>query len=92
MLKVYDLLKECGEVVERNTEKLKALTIYLGDPSKTNQEIKNSPYWANLYGKDGMDDDLNKIMQIQGTEELEILAKCMMFIEELKKITFLYQL
>lgn len=39
-----------------------------------------------------MDDDLNKIMQTQGTEELEILAKCMMFIEELKKITFLYQL
>lgn len=85
LLKVYDLLKECGEVVERNTEKVKASTIYLGEPSKSNQEIKNSPYWANLYGKDGTDDDLNIIMQTQGNEELEILAKCMIFIEELKR-------
>lgn len=85
LLKVYDFLKECGEVVERKKENEKASIIYLGDTSKTNQEIKNSPYWTNLYGKDGTDEDLNKIMQGQGIEEIEILAKCMIFLEELKK-------
>ncbi len=84
VFKVYDLLKKYGEVIEKN-ERKKATTIYLGDTSQNKQEINNSPYWTNLYGKDGTKKEIDNIIHESNIEELIIINKCLSFIEELKK-------
>ena len=84
VLKLYDILKKYGENNEK-TETKRATTIYLGDTSKNKQEINKSPYWSNLYGKDGDVTEIDEIIQKSKIEDLEIINKCTSFIEELKK-------
>ena len=65
VLKLYDILKKYGENNEK-TETKRATTIYLGDTSKNKQEINKSPYWSNLYGKDGDVTEIDEIIQKKG--------------------------
>jgi hypothetical protein len=84
VLKLYEILKKYGENMKKNDVE-RATTIYLGDTSKNKQEINNSPYWTNLYGKDGNIKEIDEIIQKSDIEDLEIINKCSSFIEELKK-------
>lgn len=86
VLKTFDLLKTLDDSLSlKNDNHSKATTIYLGDTSKNMQNIKKSLYWANLYGKDGTDLDLDNIVQDLTNEDVEILSKCLAFLDELEK-------
>lgn len=86
VLKTFDLLKTLDDSLGlKNDNHSKASTIYLGDTSKNMQNIKKSLYWANLYGKDGTDSDLDNIVQDLTNEDVEILSKCLAFLDELEK-------
>ena len=86
VLKTLDLLKSLNDNLGlKNNNHGKATTIYLGDTSKNVQNIKKSSYWANLYGKDGTSLDLDNIVQGLTMEDVEILSKCLAFLDELVK-------
>lgn len=85
VFRLYDCIKTVNTTEEEKSKKEKASVIYLGDNTKNKQKIKNSPYWSNLYGYDGNNGDLEKIVKDYGIEEFEIQIKCMAFLEELKK-------
>lgn len=86
VLKTFDLLKTLDENLGlKNNNHSKATTIYLGDTSKNVQNIKKSSYWVNLYGKDGTNSDLDNIVQGLTMEDVEILSKCLAFLDELEK-------
>lgn len=69
----------------RNICLLVVLLIYLGDTSKNKQLINNSPYWSNLYGKDGTDEELKEIVYGLNKEDLEILQNGLSFLNGLEK-------
>lgn len=86
VLKTFDLLKTIDDSLGLKYDNhSKATAIYLGDTSKNMQNIKKSLYWANLYGKDGIDSDLDNIVQDLTNEDVEILSKCLVFLDELEK-------
>lgn len=84
LFKLYDCLSDC-ELIENENTKEKASIIYLGNSDENTQEIKKSPYWSNLYGHDGTDDDVKNLLEQYNFEDYEIQLKCLIFLEELKK-------
>lgn len=85
ILNAYDNILPCV------TEKLEqkpfehAPVIFLGDSNNTRQEITNSPYWTNLYGKNASDNELKDIFGKNSMEDNIILLICIEFIEEIRK-------
>ena len=81
---LYELLESCKKIDKEKITKEKASVIYLGDKQKNVQNIKNTPYWSNLYGRDGTESDIQKILNNYESEEFEIQFKCLFFLELLK--------
>ena len=85
VLDVYEILKDNRSETESSVDKNKAPIIYLGDTSKNKQLINNSPYWSNLYGKDGTDEELKEIVYGLNNEDLEILQNGLSFLNGLEE-------
>ena len=86
VLQTFDLLVSLEDVsCIKNINHSRATAIYLGDTTKNKQNIKKSPYWSNLYGKDGTNLDLANIEKGFTTEDMEIILKCLDFLNELEK-------
>lgn len=85
VFKLYDFIKECGETIKIEKNEEKAQIIYLGASSHNKQEIKKSSYWSNLYGRDGTDEDLEKILNEMTDEDSEVLNIALKFLDELEQ-------
>ena len=82
---VYEILKNSMENIKASQEREKATVILLGNNKTNKQEINKSPYWSNLYGKDGILEDLTDLIKDMNYEDAIIINICYTFIEELKK-------
>lgn len=87
VINVYDCLVNYGEKLDEKKQNDKATTIYLGNTLENTQNIKESPYWGNLYGRDGTEKELKEIICNENIEDMYILYKCLMFLDELSKDT-----
>ena len=58
----------------------KASVIHMGDKENETQEIKKSPYWANLYGRDVTINDVYNIIETESFENLIVLQIGIKFI------------
>lgn len=85
VLKLYDLLKECGVTPLAIISPNRSPLIYLGDPNTNQQSITASPYWSNMYGHDATDEDMVMIGKELTQEELRMLELCIKFTDELKE-------
>lgn len=84
IFRVYDFLENHNETLLPTNKKEKAPIIYLGDKSKNTQSIEKSPYWSNLYGNDTTEEEKHEIIKSWNIEEMEILAKSLLFLNGLE--------
>ena len=63
VLEMFDFLIENNiqDIIEKNHAK--APVIHLGKSIESNQDIKQSPFWGNLYGHDATIDEINLLSQ-----------------------------
>ena len=83
LLEITKCLKECGMDVEE-TQIERASIISLGN-KKDSQNVIKSPFWSNIYGHDATDEELKQMYSQLESEDNEILLRCNIFLEELKK-------
>lgn len=84
-IRFYDFYKN-QEVSEENTEEeTSASVIFMGDSTNEKHDIKNSPYWKNLYGRDLEDTEIKGIFQDMSDEDIEIYLKGSIFLQEAYK-------
>ena len=85
LLEFYELLiTKVQEKYERKQYQ-KASMIFAGDSERNEQEIKGSPFWSNLYGKDASEEELRKTFFENTEEDMIIILKCLAFLTEGKK-------
>lgn len=82
---VYEILKKSMDNIKGSQEREKATVIFLGNNKTNKQEINKSPYWSNLYGKDGTLEDITDLIKDMNYEDATVINVCYTFIEELKK-------
>ena len=87
VLEMFDFLIENNiqDIIEKNHAK--APVIHLGKSIESNQDIKQSPFWGNLYGHDATDDEINLLSQEFSDEEIQIFMYVRLFLDELTKET-----
>ena len=83
LFKIIKCLRECGMDVEE-IHKEHASIIAFGNQSES-QNVVNSPFGLNMYGHDADDEELKQIYGQLVPEDIEILIRCNIFFEELKK-------
>ena len=66
-------------------EETSASVIFMGDSTNEKHDIKNSPYWKNLYGRDLEDTEIKGIFQDMYDEDIEIYLKGSIFLQEAYK-------
>lgn len=66
-------------------EETSASVIFMGNPANEKHDIKNSPYWKNLYGRDLKDTEIKGIFQDLPDEDMEIYLKGTIFLQEIRK-------
>lgn len=69
-------------------EETSASVIFMGDPTNEKHDIKNSPYWKNLYGRDLEDTEIKGIFQDMSDEDIEIYLKGTIFLQEISKASY----
>lgn len=69
-------------------EETSASVIFMGDPTNEKHDIKNSPYWKNLYGRDLEDTEIKGIFQDMSDEDIEIYLKGTIFLQEISKESY----
>ena len=60
----------------------------MGDPMNEKHDIKNSPYWKNLYGRDLEDTEIKGIFQDMSDVDIEIYMKGTIFLQEISKESY----
>ncbi len=85
VMKLYQLLRNCGLIYRTKVTFNRAPVLYLGDTSQNSQSISSSPYWSNLYGSNLTDGDLFEIITDSSAEDIEIIRTCIEFTNELEK-------
>lgn len=83
LYKIVECLEECG-VDDEKIQKEHASIIAVGNQNEK-QDVRNSPFWSNLYGHDADDEELAQIFMQLEIEDIEILLRCNIFLEALKK-------
>ena len=83
LYKMVECLEECGVDVEE-IQKEHASIIAVGNQNE-NQSVRNSPFWSNIYGHDADDEELAQICTQLEIEDIEIILRCNIFLEALKK-------
>ena len=69
-------------------EETSASVIFMEDPTNEKHDIKNSPYWKNLYGRDLEDTEIKGIFQDMSDEDIEIYLKGTIFLQEISKESY----
>lgn len=85
VLELYDFLAKINVSSISEKNHTKAPIIYLGESDPSVQQIKQSPYWGNMYGQDATNNEVALLSQGLSIEEVEILLKAIIFLDELKK-------
>lgn len=85
LLEIYEILIIKTKEKYQRKQYQKAAVIFAGDVENNQQEIKGSPFWSNLYGKDATEEELEKIFFENTEEDILILLKCLAFLTEGKK-------
>lgn len=85
LLELYELLVTRIDDKYERKKSQKAPVIFAGNLEQSKQEVKGSPYWGNLYGKDATDEDLLETLLDNSEEDMLILLKCLAFLNEAKK-------
>ena len=83
LFKIIKCLRECGMDVEE-IHKEHASIIAFGNQSERHNDV-NLPFWSNIYWHDADDEELKQIYRQLVPEDIEILIRCNIFLEELKK-------
>lgn len=85
VLELYEYFTEINisNIVEKVAQK--APVIHLGESDLFPQQIELSPYWENMYGVDVSENEEDLICKDISEEEILILSKAILFLEELKK-------
>lgn len=83
LFRIMKCLEECGVTLE-DSEKERASIIAVGKQWE-GQNVKNSPYWSNIYGHDAEAEELDQMYAQLGDEDKNIILRCIIFLEELKK-------
>lgn len=83
MLRLAEVLTECGVTSISKTEASKAPALYMGDPKTNAQEIHASPYWGNVYGHDATDSEIEELIHEAPLEDNKILLHCLKFMSDL---------
>ena len=83
LYKMVECIKECGVDVEE-IQKEHASIIAVGKQNE-NQNVRNSPFWSNLYAHDADDEEIAQIYAQLEIEDIEIIVRCNIFLEALKK-------
>lgn len=85
IFQLYQLLD--GVMDEKYEKKIsdKAAVIFVGDQESSKQEITNSPYWSNMYGKDSTIEEFMEICANNSEEDNLILLISYMFFNEAKE-------
>lgn len=91
ILNAYDNILPCVAKKLEQKPFEHAPVIFLGDSNNTRQEITGSPYWANLYGKNASNNELQEIISENSIEDNIILLICIGFIEEIRKENYSVQ-
>lgn len=79
LLELYELLVTRIDDKYERKKSQKAPVIFAGNLEQSKQEVKGSPYWGNLYGKDATDEDLLETLLDNSEEDMLILLKCLTF-------------
>ena len=84
---LYDLLTNVGvKPYEPATDgNQKATVAYWGTRDHAQREISGSPYWSNLVGRDGSDEELLEIGNSLSMQDSIVLQTCLSFIDDLKR-------
>lgn len=85
LLELYELLMTRVDEKYERKKTQKAPVIFAGDLEQSKQEVKGSPYWGNLYGKDATDEELLNTLVDNSEEDMLILLKCLAFLNEAKR-------
>lgn len=85
ILELFNFLQNNNVTDIIEAESTKAPVIHLGEPNVSVQDIKSSPYWANIYGRDATDEDINTLFVHCTEEERGILRLAYSFLIEFKK-------
>ena len=80
LLEIYDLLIIKVEEKYQRKQYQKAPVIFTGDIENNKHEIKGSPFWSNLYGKDATEEELRKIFFENTEEDMIIILMCIAFL------------
>ena len=83
LLRLSEILLECGVSGISKIEVSKAPAIYMGDPKTNTQGIHTSPYWGNVYGHDTADSEIKELIDEAPLEDKMILLHCLKFMTEL---------
>ncbi len=87
LISLYEKLEELGVVCISEMKHTVGPVVYLGDTNNSDHNIKKSPYWQNLRGKDGTTNDILEAMSNYSEDELKIYLKGYMFLTLLSKGT-----
>ncbi len=85
VLESYDLLFDLVDYKYEQQEYKKAPILAINDKQQdvsAGHNIKGSPFWSNLYGKDASQEDFNTIIGTNSLEDNLILIKGIVFLEE----------
>lgn len=85
LFQIYDLLNKRISEQHMPYPAERAPVTFVGDRELCAQEIKGSPFWSNLYGKDATDEDLFQTISQNSREDMKILSICLNFFNELEK-------
>jgi len=84
MMKLYELLINAGVTHIDEKNHAKAPIIHLANNDALQQDIRQSPYWSNMYGHDVADEDVRKVYRELTLEECQIFLYTIRFFDELK--------
>lgn len=83
VFELYSFLKKCNVGSIEQKTPVKAQTVFLGNSDSSQQNIKKSPYWSNMYGHDITEEDIKSILPTE--EESQILSLAKSFFYELNQ-------
>lgn len=85
LIRFYRLLKSCGieEIQEKAVEKAEVIRPIPNDQSE--QNVKLSPYWSNIYGRDASDSELIEDLIGKSEEDKFVILSAIAFINEVEK-------
>ena len=85
VIDTYNLIVDKMQDKYSQQKETSASVIFMGDSTNETHDIKKSPYWKNLYGRDLQETEIDAIFQNMTNEDMEIYIKGLIFLTEAQK-------